>query len=108
MSDCVIPACTPLEDGPGMFMPKCRITTPNTSVSATTVSGKWIGSDTTITLRWPPLDGRGPVRALDQPGVQRNPLGGRIEEQLQRVVARLAMNIDLSGEPRAQSVDSHQ
>ena len=46
------------------------------------------------------IDRRGPVRAADQRGVQRNAPRGQVDVQLHRIVARLAMDIDRAGEGR--------
>ena len=46
------------------------------------------------------IDRRGPVRTTDERGVQRDAPRGHVHVQLDRVVARLAMDIDRAGESR--------
>ena len=71
---------------------------PKTSVSATLGPGNNVGSELKQHAPLRAVDRRGAVRAFHQPGIERNALRGRIEEQFHRVVARLAVDVHRPGE----------
>ena len=80
--------------------PKCRSTMPNMSVSSSGPGGNSVGSEASSTVRCERSIAGVAVRAFHQRGIERDALRGRIEEQLHRIVARLAVDIDRAGELR--------
>ena len=73
---------------------------PNTSVSASAGPGNNVGSEASSTVRCERSTAGAPCEPLTRRGVERDALGGRIEKQLHRIVARLAVDVDRAGEPR--------
>ena len=82
----------------GGYFPNCLSTRPQTSVSFTCEPASIPFCDESSTPRWASLVAGRPCEPLTRCGVERDALGGEVEVQLDRVVARLAVDIDGAGE----------